>query len=86
MGPRAASPMNHSVPMNSMGSVPGVSACPPLSCAETALLQQDSSPHGSLEVGNPVALVHVDCVVLWNSISLSGPYYYKDYLTFTYFY
>lgn len=51
--------------MNSMGSVPGVSACPPLSCAETALLQQDSSPHGSLEVGNPVALVPLDCVVLW---------------------
>ncbi|XP_036266107.1 CREB-binding protein isoform X2 [Pipistrellus kuhlii] len=28
MGPRAASPMNHSVPMNSMGSVPGMAISP----------------------------------------------------------
>ncbi|XP_037363535.1 CREB-binding protein-like [Talpa occidentalis] len=29
MGPRAASPMNHSVQMNSMGSVPGMAISPP---------------------------------------------------------
>lgn len=42
MGPRAASPMNHSVQMNSMASVPGVSA-PPLSpCSVECSLRRDT--------------------------------------------
>lgn len=43
MGPRAASPMNHSVPMNSMGSVPGVSLSTCLSCAERPCPNKENS-------------------------------------------